>query len=99
MLRDGTDKLIYHVEMPPQLFDLASDPQETQDLATTDEEILKRLEGKLRQIVDPEDVDRRAKSDQRAHMARNGGADAIRKRGTFNYSPVPGDDAAMESLV
>ncbi|NKB57346.1 MAG: sulfatase-like hydrolase/transferase [Alphaproteobacteria bacterium] len=98
MLRDGTDKLIYHVDMPSQLFDLKIDPEETNDLAAQGGDVLASLENKLRGIVDPEEVDRRAKADQRAHMDRHGGADAVRERGTFNYSPVPGDAAAMETF-
>jgi choline-sulfatase len=98
MLRDGDDKLIYHVGMPPQRFDLKNDPQETDDLAGEGDGRLASLEEKLRRIVDPEAVDARAKADQRAHMERHGGADAVRRRGTFNYSPVPGDDANMETF-
>jgi len=98
MLRDGDNKLIYHVDMPPQLFDLKDDPFETKDLAGEDASRLAALEAKLRTIVDPESVDLRAKSDQMTHIERHGGVDAVRERGTFNYSPVPGDDAAMETF-
>ena len=35
MLRDGPHKLIYHVDAPRQLFDLAADPDESRDLAAT----------------------------------------------------------------
>lgn len=97
MLRDGDDKLIYHVDMPPQLFDLKNDPSETRDLAEEEPARLSALEAKLRTIVDPESVDFRAKSDQMTHIERHGGVEAVRQRGTFNYSPVPGDDAAMET--
>ena len=56
------------------------------------------LEAKLRAIVAPEEADYRAKTDQLTHIERFGGADAVRQRGTFNYSPVPGDDAKMETF-
>ncbi len=98
MLRDGGDKLIYHVDMPPQLFDLKDDPLETRDLAGEDGPRLAALEAKLRAIVDPAAVDYRAKTDQLNHMERHGGAEAVRQRGTFNYSPVPGDGAKMETF-
>jgi choline-sulfatase len=98
MLRDGNDKLIYHVGMAPQLFDLSCDPLEMNDLVPGGQADVRRavLEGKLRDIVDPEAVDARAKTDQRAAIERNGGADAIRARGAFSYSPVPGDAVKME---
>src|SRR5207247_1389193 len=33
MIRKGLFKYVHYVGMPPQLFDLAADPQETRDLA------------------------------------------------------------------
>ncbi len=98
MLRDGSDKIIYHIDMPPQRFDLKNDPHETNDLAGAGGARLAELEAALRTIVDPEAVDRRAKKDQRTHLKRYGGADAVRQRGTFNYSQVPGDAANMETF-
>ena len=98
MLRDGYDKLIYHVDMPTQYFDLQLDPFETQDLSGEGGSKMAELEAKLRAIVDPEEADYRAKTDQLTHIERFGGADAVRQRGTFNYSPVPGDDAKMETF-
>ena len=54
MLRDRHMKLIYHVGMPPQLFDLAADPFELNDVAATAPETVWRLESRLRGICDPE---------------------------------------------
>ncbi len=98
MLRDGGDKLIFHVGMPSQLFDLANDPSEMDDLIPDGRDAAKLavLEAKLRDIVDPEAVDARAKADQRALIEPNGGAEAIRNRGAFSYSPVPGDAVKMD---
>src|SRR4029077_14657239 len=67
MLRDGDLKFVYHVGMPAQLFDLSRDPDEIHDLV---EEgcgggNTRALETKLRTICDPEEVDARAKLDQR----------------------------------
>lgn len=98
MLRDGDDKLIYHVDMPAQRFDLKADPGETVDLAREGDTRTAELESLLRTIVDPEAVDFRAKTDQMTHIERHGGVEAVRRRGTFNYSPVPGDAAAMETF-
>lgn len=92
MLRDGDYKLVYFVGLEPQLFDLANDPDETVDLSQSTEhsEVLARLIGKLRGICDPEEVDRRARADQAATIAKHGGRDTILDRGDFGYSPAPG---------
>ena len=55
MLLDGPHKLIYHVDAPRQLFDLAADPDESRDLAATAAGgvVADRLEARLRTICDP----------------------------------------------
>lgn len=100
MLRDGDDKLIYHAGMPKQLFDLANDPAETHDRMAdgSGAVVAAALEAKLRTLLDPEATDARAMADQLAHADRHGGADAVRQRGTFSYTPVPGDEANMETV-
>jgi choline-sulfatase len=95
ILRDGNMKLIHHVGMPPQLFDLASDPDELHDLVAegTAGGKLAELEAKLCGIVDPEDADARAKAAQRRRVGELGGKDEIlRLRSGFSYSPPPGAD-------
>ncbi|HAT36248.1 MAG TPA: hypothetical protein DCS82_11065, partial [Rhodospirillaceae bacterium] len=79
---------------------LASDPQETRDLIDTPhgEARAAALEETLRTMLDPEETDRRCKTDQLAHAERMGGEDQIRNRGTFNYTPVPGDPLNMETV-
>ncbi|MEZ5864019.1 MAG: hypothetical protein R3D25_08110 [Geminicoccaceae bacterium] len=72
MLRDGDLKLIYHVGMPSQLFELEADPDELSDLGPDHPEVA-RLEALLRRICDPEAVDARAKADQRAKVEFWGG--------------------------
>jgi choline-sulfatase len=98
MVRDGHMKLIYHVNLPPQLFCLLNDPQETRDLAPDPDQrdTLARLEGLLRAICDPEAVDRRAKADQRAKMDHWGGAEAIKAEGMLVYTPPPGADPDIQ---
>ncbi len=100
LLRDGKDKLVYHVNMPRQRFDLESDPEETNDLALDGgaDPTADALEAKLRAMLDPEAVNRRAMADQLAHADRHGGVDAVRDRGTFSYTPVPGDDLNLEKV-
>lgn len=93
MLRRGTDKLIYHVGMPPQLFDLSADPAEEHDLVDegTGDELASELERSLRAIVDPEAADAAAKADQAARVSELGGkAEILRRRSGFVYSPAPG---------
>ncbi|MBL8690159.1 MAG: sulfatase-like hydrolase/transferase [Rhodospirillaceae bacterium] len=95
MLREGSDKLLYHVGMQPQLFDLAADPQELCDLVLEGRGHRRaaELEQRLRTIVDPEAADHQAKADQRARAAELGGTAAIlERRGGFVYSPPPGED-------
>ena len=92
MLRDKNMKLIYHVGMQPQVFDLEADPFEQNDL-TEKADSLNDLEQRLREICDPEDADARAKSAQRTHADAIGGTDEILKTGVFKRSPVPGNDA------
>jgi choline-sulfatase len=99
-LREGDHKLIYHVDMPNQLFDLASDPREERDLLAggTSHPAAAELERKLRNIVDPEAVNARGKAEQLAHMDKFGGLDQIRKAGVFSVSPIPGKAVQLEQV-
>ena len=93
VLRERSFKLIYFVGMTPQLFDLASDPDEANDLACDPHNaaMVEEMVAKLRQRVDPEAVDRKAKEDQRALIARHGGeARVVQEMAGFSYSPPPG---------
>jgi choline-sulfatase len=93
--RDGADKLIYHVGMASQLYDLEADPIEAHDRVAegTADGRDRDLESALRAFVDPEAVDARAKADQRAQAERHGGTEAIAKQGTIVYTPPPGQSA------
>ncbi len=96
--REGRHKLIYHVDMPRQLFDLEADPLEEHDLLPGGgaEKLADEMEAKLRGIVDPEDIDRLAKADQLTHADRFGGIAAVKKAGVFSVSPVPGKEVELE---
>lgn len=102
MLRDRRYKYIYHVAGPPQLFDLAADPHEVDDLALQPDASAQRLlaeyEAKLRAILDPEAVDRQAKADQERKIASLGGREAVVKRGAFVNSPVPGEAPRFQAF-
>jgi choline-sulfatase len=95
MLRQGRFKLVYYVEEPAQLFDLQDDPQELHNLAEDPQyqPTRERLITALRKQLDPETVDIRARADQAALIERLGGEEAVRRRGTFDNSPVPGEHA------
>jgi choline-sulfatase len=99
-LRDGDFKLVYHVGMPRQLFDLSSDPREEHDLLAGGgtHPAAEALERKLRDILDPEAVDERSKADQLAHAEKFGGMDEVRKAGIFSRSPIPGKAVELEAV-
>jgi choline-sulfatase len=92
MIRHGAYKYVHYVGMPPMLFDLAADPHERRDLGRdpAHARVVAECEARLRQVVDPDAVDKLARADQGEHIERHGGKDAILERGTFRYSPPPG---------
>ncbi len=92
MLRERDLKLVYHVGMPPQLFDLAADPDETRDLVEAGGagDRVAALEKKLRAICDPEAVDAQAKAAQREMAEQWGGPDKLRGEVNILFTPPPG---------
>ena len=96
MIRHGKYKYIHYIGLPPMLFDLEADPYERADLGRDPayKQLIAESEAALRKVVDPEAVDQLAKADQRAHIEKYGGREAILKRGTFRYSPPPGVKAS-----
>ena len=100
MIRHGKWKYVYFVHYPnrPQLFDLESDPEELRDLGTDKAFAKTRNEchARLRALLDPEEVDRRAKRRQAELVAANGGREAVIRRGSFAYSPPPGFKAEFD---
>jgi choline-sulfatase len=93
MIRHGSYKYVHYAAYPPQLFDLATDPDETCDLASDAayHKVLTACEARLRALVDPEAVDALAKQDQAQKVAAYGGEAAVRHRGSFGYTPAPGE--------
>jgi choline-sulfatase len=92
MLRDGYLKLIYCVGMPAQMFDLSTDPQEAHDLIEEGRggDHAHSLERKLRAICDPENVDARAKADQRRMAELWGGPARLQSEEFILFTPPPG---------
>ena len=97
MLRNERYKYIYHVHADPQLFDLIDDPGETRDLCASEDHrsVVQKFESELRSLLDPEAVDAQAKEAQNRRILAAGGKDAIRKKGTFDNSPIPGEKAVF----
>ncbi len=99
MLRNLRFKYVHYVNAPPQLFDMQNDPWELQDLAQLPEyqTVLAERERRLRALLDLEAVDAQARADQRARIEAFGGEAAVRARGTFTNSPVPGEAPGFQN--
>ncbi|MCP5155549.1 MAG: sulfatase-like hydrolase/transferase [Ectothiorhodospiraceae bacterium] len=93
MIRHERWKYVHYVGAPPQLFDLAEDPHETTDRAADPRctDVLRVCEARLRAVVDPEAANAQAFADQAAQIERHGGRDALMARGSFGYTPAPGE--------
>lgn len=93
MVRKNAIKYIHYADHPDQLFDLASDPDEVQNLIDDSRYLgeLKEMQARLHNLADPREVDARARRDQAARIAAAGGPGAILARGSFGYTPAPGE--------
>ena len=94
MLRKGSWKYHYYVGYPPELFNLDADPEEANDLAADPAYggRLAKMEAELRKICDPEAVDKLAKEDQGALIAKHGGREKARFVGAPGATPPPGTE-------
>ncbi len=92
MLRKGRFKFHYYVGYGTELFDLENDPEEAVDLAADPghADVLAEMERLLRERLDPEAVDRRAKADQERLIERHGGPEKALGVGAPGTTPVPG---------
>ena len=93
MVRDARYKYVHYLDgYPPQLFDMAGDAEELNDLGAdpASRAIVRSMEAKLRQFCDPQEVDRRAKQRQMALLEHFGGYEAAMKTGDLGYTPAPG---------
>jgi choline-sulfatase len=91
MLRRGRWKLVFFSEgNPPLLFDIELDPREMTNLADdpAHASILQGLIVQLREILDPEEVNRQAFADQAQMIECLGGMDVIMAMPSFNHTPL-----------
>ena len=97
MIRFGRFKYCHYVAYEPQLFDLASDPEELVDLASDPRYAATLAEGerRLRAALDPEATDARAKRRQAELLASFGGREKALARGDLGFTPAPGTAAEM----
>ena len=97
-IRMGKWKYVHYVGYPPQLFDLDSDPDEIHDLGTDARHAgtLEECRRKLFALLDPVEVDRRAKARQAQLLAENGGRDAVIQRGDFGFTPGAGNRGGIQ---
>lgn len=91
MLADADYKYHHYVGLPPELFDLRRDPEELHDLAALPDYagVVDLFERRLRELLDPEAVDRLAKADQARLIEAFGGREAALRTGTPAATPVP----------
>jgi choline-sulfatase len=92
MIRQGPYKLVYYADYPPQLFDLASDAEELNDIAgeAGARPLLDELTTELFRICDPKAMNQQAKRDQHRRLAAVGGKAFAIQRGDLGFSPPPG---------
>jgi choline-sulfatase len=93
MVRFGSHKVIYHVGMPPEAFDLENDPDELHYMKDADAVIDEGMKI-LRGICDPVAVDARAKADQRKMVEFWGGQEVVTNVPSVVFTPPPGVSAA-----
>ena len=98
MVRTLKYKYIHYANgFDPELYDLSNDPEEMKNLAPDQnykneiEDMYKILKG----ILDPEEVNQQALSDQRVLIEKHGGREVIIARGAANNTPVPGEKADL----
>jgi len=100
MIRKGRYKYIHYVGFEPELFDLESDPEEEHNLSGDPlyVDVLRDYEAILRNMIDPEEIDRQANAAQKEMVERAGGPEQVFANlvTTKSYTPVPDAiDAAL----
>lgn len=101
MVRWRDWKYVHYVGHPPQLFDLAADPDELTDLAQAEPDdpavraALDDGERRLRAICDPDAVNAKCFADQKRKIEALGGVEACRTAYVFNHTPTPDEQEAL----
>ncbi len=93
LIRKGRAKYVHYVGYPPEFYDLGNDPEEQDDGAGRPENqaLIREMENALRAILDPEEIDRRAKRDQAALIGRLGGRAHVIETAKTGATPTPGE--------
>ncbi len=91
MIRKGRWKYNHYIGFPPELFDLATDPEELEDLGRSQahEGIREMMHCELIGVCDPEAVNAMAFADQAAMVERYGGREEALKLGAPGATPPP----------
>ena len=90
-IRKGPWKYMYHYSMPAQLFDIASDPQETVNLAASNPSQLKVMHEELLRYLDPDKEHHRAE----AYIQRQ----LLAFQDTSRYQILPGGQGLRKDVV
>jgi choline-sulfatase len=90
MIRHQQWKYIHYPGYPPQLFDLANDLWESNDLGESDKHrgVLTECEKRLREIVDPDAANELAFSNQQKRIDELGGREAILAMEDYDHTLV-----------
>ncbi len=98
MIRREEWKYLHYAGSRPQLFDLANDPLEDEDLGESPRHagVRRDCEAALREILDPDAVNRRAFADQARRLAALGGREAVLAMEGCHFGFTPLDDIAGE---
>lgn len=103
MVRWDHWKFVYYVGHPPQLFDMAADPNELSNLAvdrTNDPDVQsawKEGERRLREICNPEQINAQCFEDQERRIEELGGRDACINSYVFNHTPTPAEQKKLQA--
>lgn len=94
MLRKGDYKYVHYLGFAPELYNLADDPEELNNLGGSGDhkDILRGFEDRLRNMVDMDEIDSRAKADQAAWIEDHGGREKILDAPGINATPSPVGD-------
>ena len=95
MLRTDRYKYLHYAGgYDPELYDLKADPEELRNVAAdpTYSGTLNSLKDDLLKMIDPEEINERALSDQARLIEQHGGREAVIARGAANNTPVPGEE-------
>ena len=94
MLRRGDYKYVHYLGFAPELYNLADDPEELTNLGGSGDhkDILHGFEDRLRNMVDMDEIDSRAKADQAAWIEDHGGREKILDAPGINATPSPVGD-------